>query len=144
MLIFFFLLETNEAGDPEQIFSTEEIITDLQQITIKEDPADETEERKIEDVSDALSNVDKSMARDNDVSDHPSMIEIKETSTLLDSLKNDFDSFPSFEDKDCEYLETVMGFKRMLVLPDAFFTDDLPICYCPQCVSSSRSSILKG
>lgn len=50
------------------------------------------------------------------------------------------------ENKDCEYLKLVMGFKRTLVLPDVFFSYEMPVCYCPACVSSSRidHSCVKG
>lgn len=55
------------------------------------------------------------------------------------SLQCDQESIPSIENKDCEYLKLVMGFKRTLVLPDMFFSYEMPVCYCPLCVSSSGS-----
>lgn len=60
------------------------------------------------------------------------------------SADTDFDSIVSIENKDCEYLKLVCGFKRTLVLPDAFFVYDSPICYCQKCVSGTRGCILKG
>lgn len=61
------------------------------------------------------------------------------------SLQCDQESIPSIENKDCEYLKLVMGFKRTLVLPDVFFSYELPICYCPLCVSScSDHTSVKG
>lgn len=58
------------------------------------------------------------------------------------------------ENKDCEYLKLVSGFKRTLVIPDAFFLNVMPLCYCNSCLSlsssssnvgtSSTNSILKG
>lgn len=50
------------------------------------------------------------------------------------------------ENEDCEYLKMVMGFKRTLVLPDVFFSYEMPVCYCLPCASSSRidHSCVKG
>ncbi|XP_055383561.1 neuralized-like protein 4 isoform X2 [Condylostylus longicornis] len=60
--------------------------------------------------------------------------------TQIDSLStyrsySDFESIPSIEAKDCEYLKVVCGFKRTLVLPDAFFQLKPPICLCQNCYS---------
>lgn len=67
-------------------------------------------------------------------------------SSLPSSLQCDQESIPSIENKDCEYLKLVMGFKRTLVLPDVFFSYEIPVCYCPLCVSYSSSdhSCVKG
>lgn len=69
-----------------------------------------------------------------------------DSSSQLSSLQCDQDSIPSIENKDCEYLKLVMGFKRTLVLPDVFFSYEMPVCYCPLCLSSSSSihSCVKG
>lgn len=57
------------------------------------------------------------------------------------SITSDFESIPSLENKDCEYLKLVMAFKRTLVLPDVFFSYDMAICYCTACLSSGRNLI---
>lgn len=59
--------------------------------------------------------------------------------SLPSSLQCDQESIPCIENKDCDYLKLVMGFKRTLVLPDVFFSYEMPVCYCPLCVSSSSS-----
>lgn len=48
------------------------------------------------------------------------------------------------ENKDCDYLKLVMGFKRTLMLPDVFFTGDSFACYCDGCVPSLHNSAVKG
>ncbi|XP_055625831.1 neuralized-like protein 4 [Toxorhynchites rutilus septentrionalis] len=48
------------------------------------------------------------------------------------------------ENKDCEYLKLVMGFKRTLMLPDVFFTGDSFACFCDGCVPSLHNSAVKG
>lgn len=56
-----------------------------------------------------------------------------------------FNSLPTISTKDCDYLKLVMGFQRTLVIPDAFFVSDTPICYCRKCViSSDCSTVLTG
>lgn len=60
------------------------------------------------------------------------------------SMASDFESIPSIENKDCEYLKLVMTFKRTLVLPDVFFSYDLAICHCPLCLSNSGRNLLEG
>lgn len=51
---------------------------------------------------------------------------------------------------DCEYLKLVSGFKRTLVIPDAFFLNVMPLCYCNGCLAgssnggSSTNATLKG
>lgn len=57
------------------------------------------------------------------------------------SITSDFESIPSLENKDCEYLKLVMAFKRTLVLPDVFFSYDMAVCYCTACLSSGRNLI---
>ncbi|XP_058066807.1 neuralized-like protein 4 [Anopheles bellator] len=37
------------------------------------------------------------------------------------------------ENRDCDYLKLVIGFKRALMLPEAFFACDPYRCYCPGC-----------
>ncbi|XP_055530628.1 neuralized-like protein 4 [Wyeomyia smithii] len=48
------------------------------------------------------------------------------------------------ENKDCDYLKLVMGFKRTLMLPDVFFAGDTFSCYCEGCAPSLQGSLLKG
>lgn len=67
-----------------------------------------------------------------------------ETSTPLNSMLSDFESIPNIENKDCEYLKLVMAFKRTLVLPDVFFSYDVPVCYCTLCASNGDRNLLKG
>lgn len=55
-----------------------------------------------------------------------------------------FSSLPAISTKDCDYLKLVMGFQRTLVIPDAFFVSDTPICYCRKCVTSESTSVLTG
>lgn len=55
-----------------------------------------------------------------------------------------FSSLPTISTKDCDYLKLVMGFQRTLVIPDAFFVSDTPICYCRKCVTSESTSVLTG
>lgn len=50
----------------------------------------------------------------------------------------------SIENRDCEYLKLVAGFKRTLVLPDIFFSFDAPSCYCLQCSSNKEWNTLEG
>lgn len=45
---------------------------------------------------------------------------------------------------DCEYLKMVIEFKRTLVIPDAFFSYDIPICYCALCLTNTSANLLKG
>lgn len=40
---------------------------------------------------------------------------------------------------DCEYLKLVSGFKRTLVIPDAFFLNVMPLCYCSGCLAGSAN-----
>lgn len=42
--------------------------------------------------------------------------------------------------KDCEYLKLVSGFKRTLVIPDAFFLNVMPLCYCASCLALSTTT----
>lgn len=69
-----------------------------------------------------------------------------DSSSQLSSLQCEQESIPCIENKDCEYLKLVMGFKRTLVLPDVFFSYEMPVCYCLLCLSSSSSdhSCVKG
>lgn len=60
------------------------------------------------------------------------------------SIQSDFESIPCIENKDCEYLKLVIGFKRTLVLPDVFFTYDIPVCYCVLCLTGSGKNSLEG
>lgn len=55
-----------------------------------------------------------------------------------------FSSLPTISTKDCDYLKLVMGFQRTLVIPDAFFVSDTPICYCKKCVTNESTSVLTG
>lgn len=59
------------------------------------------------------------------------------------SITTEYESIPSIENKDCEYLKLVMAFKRTLVLPDVFFSYDMAVCYCAACLSSGRN-LLEG
>lgn len=59
------------------------------------------------------------------------------------SITSEYESIPSLENKDCEYLKLVMAFKRTLVLPDVFFSYDMAVCYCTACLSSGRN-LLEG
>lgn len=59
------------------------------------------------------------------------------------SITSEYESIPSLENKDCEYLKLVMAFKRTLVLPDVFFSYDMAVCYCAACLSSGRN-LLEG
>lgn len=60
------------------------------------------------------------------------------------SIQSDFESIPCIENKDCEYLKLVIGFKRTLVLPDVFFSYDMPVCYCVLCLAGSGTNPLEG
>lgn len=41
----------------------------------------------------------------------------------------------------CDYFKLICGFKRTLVLPDEFFTEESPVCFCGTCASHlSRGS----
>lgn len=62
----------------------------------------------------------------------------------MNSITSEFESIPSIENKDCEYLKLVMTFKRTLVLPDVFFSYDMAICYCALCLSNSGRNLLEG
>ncbi|XP_055614454.1 neuralized-like protein 4 [Uranotaenia lowii] len=48
------------------------------------------------------------------------------------------------ENKDCDYLKLVLGFKRTLMLPDVFFAGDSFGCFCESCAPSLQSSMLKN
>ncbi|XP_058464925.1 neuralized-like protein 4 [Malaya genurostris] len=48
------------------------------------------------------------------------------------------------ENKDCDYLKLVMGFKRTLMLPDVFFAGDVFSCFCEGCAPALQGSLLKG
>lgn len=48
------------------------------------------------------------------------------------------------ENKDCDYLKLVMGFKRTLMLPEVFFAGDSFGCFCEGCAPSLQSSMVKG
>lgn len=69
---------------------------------------------------------------------------IDTTQQRLNSITSEFDTIPSIENKDCEYLKLVMTFKRTLVLPDVFFSYDMVICYCALCLSNSGRNLLEG
>lgn len=131
-------LETNEAGEPEQIFSTEESISDRSNRSAnRQRSSEEIETHRSNDelaIGSLITTNDE--ARSNATDDQPN------DSTPIDSLN--LDSIPTVENKDCEYLKLVLGFKRTLVLPDVFFAYETPICYCASCVSCARSSILTG
>lgn len=58
--------------------------------------------------------------------------------------QSDFESIPCIENKDCEYLKLVIDFKRTLVLPDVFFSYDIPVCYCISCLANSGRCALGG
>lgn len=142
--------ETNDAGEPEQIFSTEESIPSRSHRSAHRlrmtDFGDAT--RPNEELP--LDNADNSMddARTNttdELNDQMAAVHLTDDSaTPIDSLVYDCDSIPTIENKDCEYLKLVLDFKRTLVLPDVFFAYETPICYCALCVSCARSAILKG
>ncbi|XP_037052050.1 neuralized-like protein 4 isoform X2 [Bradysia coprophila] len=61
-----------------------------------------------------------------------------------EAYNTSFSSLPAISTKDCDYLKLVMGFQRTLVIPDAFFVSDTPICYCRKCVTSESTSVLTG
>ncbi|XP_050092092.1 neuralized-like protein 4 [Anopheles aquasalis] len=58
----------------------------------------------------------------------------------------------ALENRDCDYLKLVIGFKRTLTLPEAFFTCDPCRCYCAGCYhlsalaagSERYAGVLKG
>lgn len=66
------------------------------------------------------------------------------TASCAETYNNTFSSLPTISTKDCDYLKLVMGFQRTLVIPDAFFVSDTPICYCRKCVTSECTSVLTG
>lgn len=66
------------------------------------------------------------------------------TETQPRSFTSEYESIPSIENKDCEYLKLVMAFKRTLVLPDVFFSYDMAVCYCSICLSNSGRNSLEG
>lgn len=149
MKFYINFIETNEAGEQEQIFSTEETVNETSTRSANKEPTPDDCAFNRSDDQPPLSatsadeqHADKTNATNltDEISDQLSMIQL--SSTPLDSLA--FDSIPPIENKDCEYLKLVLGFKRTLVLPDVFFAYDIPICYCSLCVSSTRSSILEG
>lgn len=43
----------------------------------------------------------------------------------------------TFSTKNCNYMKLVNEFKRTLVLPDAYFSCEHPICYCTTCTSKN-------
>lgn len=67
----------------------------------------------------------------------PSCREIESGTKRITSMAN-------VDNKDCEYLKLVAGFKRTLVLPDIFFSFDAPACYCLQCSSIDEWNTLEG
>lgn len=92
---------------------------------------------------------DSNCAQANDSNSEPPLVEVSDRNVCelmgqVDSLASDYESIPNIENKDCNYLKLVSGFKASLVLPDDFFSYDNPVCYCAFCVSSSRSYLLKG
>ncbi|XP_029731807.1 neuralized-like protein 4 [Aedes albopictus] len=48
------------------------------------------------------------------------------------------------ENKDCDYLKLVMGFKRTLMLPEVFFAGDSFSCFCEGCAPALQNSMVKG
>ncbi|XP_062535217.1 neuralized-like protein 4 [Armigeres subalbatus] len=48
------------------------------------------------------------------------------------------------ENKDCDYLKLVMGFKRTLMLPEVFFAGDTFGCFCEGCAPSLQNSLVKS
>lgn len=79
------------------------------------------------------------------LSGHLSLIDISDTNeTDSNAMLSDYDSIPNIENKDCEYLKLLIGFKRTLVLPDVFFSYDIPVCYCTLCGSNNGKNLLKG
>lgn len=48
------------------------------------------------------------------------------------------------ENKDCDYLKLVMGFKRTLMLPDVFFAGDSFGCFCEGCAPSLQCTMVSG
>lgn len=68
----------------------------------------------------------------------------KDTETAAKCISSTFESMLTIENKDCEYMKLVMGFKRTLVLPDIFFSFDTPLCYCILCLSTKDRSTLEG
>ncbi|XP_038107546.1 neuralized-like protein 4 [Culex quinquefasciatus] len=48
------------------------------------------------------------------------------------------------ENKDCDYLKLVMGFKRTLMLPDVFFAGDSFGCFCEGCAPSLQGTMVSG
>lgn len=81
------------------------------------------------------------------ITDQTSLMNIYNNSmTSLPTLANHQESVPvaSIENKDCAYLKLVMGFKRTLVIPDAFFLNEMPQCYCNDCLGAGGASVLKG
>lgn len=138
-------LETNEAGEPEQIFSTEQSMSNSQKSVIKSS-VDKDENNKLDQAMCSTSNLNENSIQPIiNITDRLADVQLNGFTSPLDCLTHtDFDSIPSVEKKDCKYLKLVLGFKQTLVLPDVFFACDIPICYCSHCMSSTSSSILKG
>lgn len=65
----------------------------------------------------------------------------KPNDTQPKSIQSESESIPCIENKDCEYLKLVIGFKRTLVLPDVFFSYDIPVCHCILCTGIGRCSL---
>lgn len=80
--------------------------------------------------------------RENNV--QPPSISERLTEPQPRSFTSEYESIPSIENKDCEYLKLVMAFKRTLVLPDVFFSYDMAVCYCTLCLSNNGRNSLEG
>lgn len=68
----------------------------------------------------------------------------KDTEAGAKCIASTFESMLTIENKDCEYMKLVMGFKRTLVLPDIFFSFDTPLCHCILCLSTKDRNTLEG
>lgn len=100
-----------------------------------------------------LSNLNQGRSSDNlslVSSSHSGDLTRRSSGSALDSLRNlrthsESESIPdSIENKDCEFLKLVIGFKRTLVLPDAFFSYDYPSCYCIDCTAGGKIYEVNG
>lgn len=100
-----------------------------------------------------LSNLNQGRSSDNlslVSSCHSGDLTRRSSGSALDSLRNlrthsESESIPdSIENKDCEFLKLVIGFKRTLVLPDAFFSYDYPSCYCIDCTAGGKIYEVNG
>lgn len=75
----------------------------------------------------------------NNTTRNESIYSSQQQQQLLQQLNNlNETAEPPVENRDCEYLKLLIGFKRTLMLPDVYFIPNvLPTCYCENCHKTS-------